>query len=132
MPRRKRRHPRPEDMSDQPGVFSELKQLIADYLDARYNLFKLETYEKIAKVTAVLFSSVVVALLAFFLLFFLSLSAGFYFGSLFNSLALGFLLVSGIYVILFLVVMLRRKEFFENFIIERIIGILMRKEDEDE
>jgi hypothetical protein len=119
-------------MSEQPKVLSELKQLIADYLDARLSLFKLEAYEKISKITAVLFSSLVVALLAFFLLFFLSMSAGFYFGNLFDSNALGFLLVTGVYVILFVIILMRRKDFFEKNIIERILGILLRKEGEDE
>ncbi len=122
----------PEPMIEPVNIFGELKQLITDYLNARIELFKLESYEKIAKVTAVLFSSVVVALLAFFLLFFLSLSAGFYFGSLFDSNALGFLLITGIYVILFMLVMLRRKEFFEKFIINSILGVLNKKEGEDE
>jgi hypothetical protein len=119
-------------MNEQPNVFNELKQLIADYLDARINLVKLEAFEKIAKVTAALFSSVVVALLAFFLLFFLSLSAGFYLGGIFSSNALGFLTVTGLYLILFALVLFRKKDFLEKQIIDRIITELNRKEGEDE
>ncbi len=119
-------------MKEQPAVFAELKQLISEYFDARLSLFKLEAFEKTARVTAALFSSVVVALLAFFLLFFLSLSAGFYLSIVFESNALGFLAVTGFYLILFALVLFRKKEFLEKFIIDRIIAVLTRKEDEDD
>jgi hypothetical protein len=122
----------PEAMNKQSTFFDELKLLITDYFDARLKLIKLETFEKIAKVTALLFSSLVVAFLAFFLLFFLSMSAGFYLGKIFDSCALGFLAVTGLYLILFLLVLLMKKDLLENFLIERIIGELTKKEGEDE
>ena len=88
-------------MSEQPNTYNELKQLIADYVEARIELIKLDVFEKVAKVTAALFSSVVVALLGFFLLFFLSMSAGFYLARLFDSQAVGFLIVTSFYFLLF-------------------------------
>lgn len=124
--------PNPEAMKEKSPVISELRQLITEYFDARLKLIKLETFEKIAKVTAVLFSSLVVALLGFFLLFFLSLSAGFYLGKIFDSLALGFLAVTGLYLILFALVLFMKKDLLENLLIERIIGELTKKEGDDE
>lgn len=124
--------PNHEAMNEKSPVISELRQLITEYFDARLKLLKLETFEKIAKVTAVLFSSLVVALLAFFLLFFLSMSLGFYLGKVFDSLALGFLSVTGLYLILFMLVLFMKKDLMENFLIERIIGELTKKEDDDE
>ena len=59
--------------------FQELKLLVADYLSARLKLIKYEVYEKTAKIAATLFSSLVIAMLASFLLFFLSITLGFYF-----------------------------------------------------
>ena len=125
-------HPNPEAMNEKSPVISELKQLITEYFDARLKLIKLETFEKIAKVTAVLFSSLVVALLGFFLLFFLSMSLGFFLGNIFDSMALGFLTVTGLYLILFVLVLFMKKDLMENILIERIIGELTKKEDEDE
>jgi len=121
-----------EAMNEQPNIFNELKQLITEYLDTRISLFKLDAYEKIAKVTAALFSSVVVALLGFFLLFFLSMSAGFYLGGIMDSNAAGFLVVTVIYLVLFALVLIRKKDFLEKQVINRIITELTRKEDEDE
>ncbi|MDO9257794.1 MAG: phage holin family protein [Bacteroidales bacterium] len=119
-------------MNEKSPVISELRQLITEYFDARLKLIKLETFEKIAKVTAVLFSSLVVALLGFFLLFFLSMSLGFFLGKIFDSMALGFLSVTGLYLILFMLVLFMKKDLMENFLIERIIGELTKKEDDDE
>jgi predicted RND superfamily exporter protein len=125
-------NPNPEPMSEQPNSYNEMKQLIADYIEARIDLLKLEVFEKIAKVTAALFSSMVVALLGFFLLFFLSMSAGFYLGKLFDSIAIGFLIVTAFYLLLFAIVITRKKDFMEKYIIDRIIGELTRKEGENE
>ncbi len=122
----------PEAMNEKPTVINELRQLITEYFDARLKLIKLETFEKIAKVTAVLFSSLVVALLGFFLLFFLSMSLGFYLGKVFDSLTLGFLAVTGLYLLLFVVVLLMKKDLMEKFLIERIIGELTKNEGDDE
>jgi len=119
-------------MNEKSPVIGELRQLITEYFDARLKLIKLETFEKIAKVTAVLFSSLVVALLGFFLLFFLSMSLGFYLSKVFDSYALGFFAVTGLYLILFVFVLLMKKDLLEEFLIERIIGELTKKEEDDE
>jgi ABC-type bacteriocin/lantibiotic exporter with double-glycine peptidase domain len=124
--------PNHEAMNEKSPVISELRQLITEYFDARLKLIKLETFEKIAKVTAVLFSSLVVALLGFFLLFFLSMSLGFFLGKVFDSYALGFLSVTGLYLILFVLVLIMKKDLLEEFLIERIIGELTKKEGDDE
>ena len=124
--------PNPEAMNEKSPVISELRQLITEYFDARLKLIKLEAFEKTAKVTAVLFSSLVVALLGFFLLFFLSTSLGFYLGKVFDSMALGFISVTGLYLILFVLVLLMKKDLLENLLIERIIGELTKKEEDDE
>jgi hypothetical protein len=123
---------KPETMNPQPDFFSELKILITDYFDARINLFKLEAFEKTAKVTAALFSLMVMALLAFFLLFFMSMSAGFYLGNLFGSMGLGFLAVTGFYLLLFALVLFKRKAWIENKVVDTIIEELTRKEDNNE
>ena len=130
--RKRMSQPNPEAMNEKSPVISELRQLITEYFDARLKLIKFETFEKTAKVTAVLFSSLVVALLGFFLLFFLSMSLGFYLGKVFDSLALGFLAVTGLYLILFVFMLFMKKDLLEKILIERIIGELTKKEDDDE
>lgn len=118
-------------MNEPSSFFSEIKQLVIDYFEAKIQLYKIGVYEKIAKVTAVLFSSIIIALLGFFLLFFLSLSGGFYFGGLLNNNALGFLIVFGIYLILFIIIILFRKKLLEKYFIDKVIEQLFEKEEND-
>lgn len=116
----------------EPSFFSELKQLITDYVEARIALVKINVYEKAAKITAVLFSSVIIALVVFFLLFFLSISGGFYFASLLNSNALGFLIVFGFYLVLLVVLLIFRKQLLEKYITDKVIQTLFEKEENND
>lgn len=114
------------------SFFTELKQLITDYFEARVALLKINVYEKIARVTAVLFSSIIIALVVFFLVFFLSISGGFYLGSLFKSNALGFLIIFGIYFILFVLLLVYRNKVLKKYILDKVIESLFEKEAENE
>ncbi len=118
-------------MSEQPSFFEELKQIVIAYFEAKIQLYRIGAYEKVAKVTAVLFSSIVIAMLGFFLLFFLSISGGFFFGQLLNSNTLGFLIVFGIYLILFIIVIVNRKKLLEKYITDKVIEELFKKEEND-
>jgi hypothetical protein len=111
--------------------FQEVRLMVADYLAARLQLLKYDLYEKTAKITATLFSSLVIAMLSSMLLFFLSLALGFYLGSLFNSYGTGFLVVTGIYLLLLLPFLLFRKSLIEKSIINRVLSQLTEKEEDD-
>lgn len=119
-------------MNENPSFFKESKQLISDYVEAKVELFKINAYEKIAQVSAVLFSSVIIVLAGFFVLLFLSISGGLYLGSLFNSNALGFLIIAGIYILLLLFVIIFRKKLLEKQIVDKVIEQLFKNEDNDE
>lgn len=116
-----------------PGndYFQELKILVTDYLAARIKLIKYEVFEKTAKITASLFSSFVIAMLAFFMLFFLSIALGFYFGAVLDSIGTGFLIVTGIYLVLLIPFIIFRKSLIEKLIINRMIEQLTEKEEDE-
>ncbi len=118
-------------MSEQPSFFEELKQIIIAYFEAKVQLYRISAYEKVAKVMAVLFSSIVITILIFFLLFFLSISGGFYFAALLNSNALGFLIIFGLYVILLIFVIIYKKTILEKYITNKVIEQLFEKEDNE-
>jgi hypothetical protein len=111
--------------------FQDLKILVTDYLAARLKLVKYEIFEKTAKITASLFSSFVIAMLAFFMLFFLSIALGFYFGALFESYGTGFLIVTGLYLIILIPFIIFRKGLIERLIINRMIEQLTENEEEE-
>jgi hypothetical protein len=114
---------------DPADFFQEMKLLVSDYVEARTKLFKLEMYEKTAKISASLFSSIVIVVLSSLMLLFGSIALGFYLGSLFNSLGTGFLIVTGIYLILLLPIILFRKNWIEKTIVNSLIEKLTEKEE---
>ena len=119
-------------MEHEPAeFFQDLKVMITDYLAARIKLLKYDIYEKTAKISASLFSAFVIVMLVSLVLFFLSIALGFYFGSLFNSLGTGFILVTALYLILLIPFLLFRKKWIEKIIIDRIIEQLTEKEEDE-
>jgi hypothetical protein len=118
--------------NESADFFQDLKVLLTDYLTAKLKLLKIDAYEKTAKIAAALFSSFMIAILAFMMLFFLSIALGFYFGSLFNSLGTGFLIVTGLYLVLLLPFIFFGKSMIEKSIINSTIEKLMEKEEEEE
>jgi len=117
-------------MEHEPAdFFPELKLLVSDYLTARIKLFKLEMYEKTAKISASLFSTLVLVMLGSLMLLFGSIALGFYLGALFNSQGTGFLIVTGIYLILMLPIIVFRKNWIEKTIVNSLIEKLTEKEE---
>jgi hypothetical protein len=94
-------------------------------------LIKYEFYEKTAKISAALFSSLVIVLLASLMLFFLSIALGFYLGALFESYGTGFLMVTGLYLLMLLPFIFFRKNWIEKTIINRLLEELTEKEEEE-
>ena len=90
-------------------TFSGLKNDISTYVETRLELMKLNTYERVAKTMAVFSYGIVLVLLAFFAILFLFLALGFFLGEILNSVALGFLLVVGMYLLLFGLILLFRE-----------------------
>lgn len=111
--------------------FQDFKVLMTDYLTARLKLLKIEVYEKTAKISATLFSSLMIAILAFMLLFFLSIALGFYFGTIFNSYGTGFMIVTGLYLLILLPFLFFGKGLIEKLIVNRMIEQLMEKEEDE-
>jgi uncharacterized membrane protein YqjE len=116
---------------DSKEFFQELKLMVTDYLSARMQLIKFEFYEKTAKISAALFSSLVIVLLASLMLFFLSIALGFYLGAVFDSYGTGFLLVTGLYLLMLLPFIFFRKSWIEKTIINRLLEELTEKEEEE-
>lgn len=116
-----------DDNSD--DFFLRLKEDLTNYIQLRIELFKVTTYEKIARVTASLFSGLILGALFFFVVVFASISAGFYFSALTGSTIKGFGIITGIYFLLLMVMIIFRKQLFEKIIINKMIEILFENDD---
>ena len=113
-------------------TFAELKEDISTYVELRLELLKLNTYERVAKTMAVFSYGIVLILLAFFTILFLFLALGFFFGELLGSMALGFVLVVGMYVLLFGIIIFFKKKITSKVMNEIIIAMMSKDEKDNE
>lgn len=113
-------------------VFSELKEDISTYVELRLELLKLNTYERVAKTMAVFSYGIILVLLAFFAILFLFLALGFFLGELLGSVALGFVIVVGMYLLLFGITVYFREKISSKVTNEIITALLTKDEKDDE
>lgn len=100
------------------GVDSLLDHLTA-FIEAKIEIYKIEFREEASGALSKLMVGLVLFCLGWFFIMFLSIAAGYYLGTLLENLFLGFLIISGFYLLLFVVIYLLRdtiglREFFEK------------------
>ena len=118
-------------MSDQKSFFEETKQAIKKYLDDRLLLIKLQLTEKISKLVALMFTSLIIVVISFFIMLFLSLMAGYYFASLTGSNYIGFGIVAAFYIVLLVILILLRKKVLQKNIVNMIIEVMFEKSKDE-
>ena len=96
------------------AFFTTAQDQLESYVQDRLLLIKLQATEKSAKLIGVLTAVLLIALLSFFVLFFVSIMAGYFFAAKLGSLYAGFGIVTGIYAIL-LTILMARKKYLENW-----------------
>lgn len=103
---------------------------LEQYFQDRLLLLKMQVGDKTASLVTLLFSVMVIGLLAFFILLFLSIMAGYYFAGLTGSLYTGFAIVAVFYLCL-LGVLIGMRKWFRRKIINILIRIFFAKTDND-
>ncbi len=111
--------------------FTESRKELEQYVQDRILLLKMQASEKTARLVALLFTVLMIALLGFFILLFLSIMAGYYFAGITGSLFSGFGIVAAFYVVIMILLILTRS-WFDKKIINTVIGIFFDKTDEDD
>jgi hypothetical protein len=120
-------------MNDQNSFFTESKDALEKYLQNRLLLVQLQVTEKVSKLMAAMFTGLLIAVLSFFILLFLSIMAGYYFAALTGSTFLGFGVVAAFYLILLIVIIAIRKNVIQKNIINMVIEVMFEKtKDESE
>lgn len=112
-------------MMENNNYFKDLKNELVDYGKTRLELAKLVTYEKASRVTAFVFSFLLICFFLFFTLIFMGFMAGYYLGALTGNLTLGFGIVALINLTLLLLIIVFRKTLIEKPVINQVIRILM-------
>lgn len=111
-------------MKDTEQLFEaagETAEYAKHYLKLQLDYFRLETAERVAKVSSTLIASTVVAVLVLMALLMVSLAAGFYLGKLWGSYPLAFLAIAGFYALLALLVRILKEPWLTNVILSSVI-----------
>jgi hypothetical protein len=114
--------------------FAETEELIERYIKDRLLLIRIDATEKGAKLAAHFVTGMVLGLLFFFILLFVSIMAGYYFSELTGSQFYGFGIIAGFYVLIFVILLAIRKRYIFPYIINLVIGTIFdgKNEEEDE
>jgi len=111
---------------------SEVIDSARKYIDANIDLLKLTLLERLSKVVSLIISTTLVLLVASLFVLFFSFAAAIFFGHLLHSLESGFLIVSGIYLLLILLFWRLRKKLVINPVIRSLNEILFPENESDE
>ena len=111
-------------------ILNQFKERLLSYIGVKVELFKLDAYERIAKIIAILSHSLILMLLSLFLILFLFFTLAFFLGELFNRTYIGFFIVACIYLLLFIIAY-RMKKRIQTGIMNMIIGAIQEKEEEE-
>src|SRR5215217_6955814 len=108
--------------------WKEVRADVSSYLQVRAKLTKIQAYEKIAKVTGVIISFLILAVLVGFVIIFILIMLGSWIGQLTNP-AIGFSSIALLIVGLFIFLTLKRKTVLERPVSGWIIEALYDEED---
>jgi len=114
------------------SFFEETQDLVEDYVSNRLQLLKLQTAEKSARLISLLLTVLVMALLCFFILLFLSITAGYFLAQKTGSLFTGFGIVAIFYVLLLAIVLYLRKRVLDKYIADTVVRIFFDTTADDD
>lgn len=112
--------------------FNELKQMVVDYVSTKLQLVKIKAYEKIAAICAVIFSMLVLLFVFLFLVNAFTIAAGAWLNEMLHSNFLGYVIVAGVYLFLFLVMIVFRKQLLVKPLTNIFIKVLFKQDEKQQ
>lgn len=112
--------------------FAETEELIERYIKDRLLLIRIDAAEKGAKLAAHFVTGMLLAILFFFIIMFLSIMAGYYFSELTGSQFYGFGIIAGFYVLVFAILLAVRKRYIFPFLINLVIKTVFDQNNDEE
>jgi hypothetical protein len=109
-----------------------IRREIQAYVEVKFDLIRLHTAEHLSRILTDITTVVISGYLLFLILTFISLAAGFFFGSLLGSNEAGFLCVAGFYFLLLCIFLALRKKIVEKPVIKAVVRLLFPKFTDDE
>lgn len=112
--------------------FTALTEDVKDYINLRIDLAKMIITEKIARLASFFLIAIIFFILAMFLLLFLSMAFVFWFGQSLGPAWVGALIVAAFYVLMAVIIYVKREALFINPLVRSLTKILMEDNDEKE
>lgn len=103
------------------GIFDSWKEKIAHYIDVRLRLIKLSIVERVSGILSYLILTFIALFVGISVLIFAGIALAEYFATILDSRSGGYLLTSGIFLLLFLSLFA-----FKKLIVRAISGIFIR------
>ncbi|MEM9846823.1 MAG: phage holin family protein [Bacteroidota bacterium] len=120
-----------QEQNDQTDFLEEVGKLnvyAQSYLNDRVEYVKIRVAEESIKTISGVVHAVVLGLLALLVLVFLSVVAGLYLGKVLENYVLGFLIVSGFYLLLMIAYLLFKRQLVANPIAKILIDKIFNEE----
>jgi hypothetical protein len=106
-----------------------LKKDFREYFKVQFDLVRLHSAENISRILSRSANVAIIGYLLFFILLFGSITAGFYISSILGSDELGFLSITGFYIILLIIFLLLRKKIIERPVIQSVVKMFFPEND---
>ena len=115
---------KPDSQND---IYTSFIKDVKDYVQLNCDLLRLNLIEKLSLIIALILSLFVCALLIITAMVYFSIAFVHWTGDIFESLIPGFLILGGVFLVLFLVFFLLRKRLFVNPIIKLLSSIIFKE-----
>ena len=115
---------------DPSSLFANIKRDLTSYITLKLEILKLEVYEKASIFSSVLLYGLILVLVVFFAFLFLFLALGLYIGQLLNSFGTGMAIVAVLYLIVFGILLWRRKK-IQNYLVNLFVEQITQSDDNE-
>ncbi len=112
--------------------FKDLYEQIRQIADTRIDLFKLDLVEKLSRLIYLIILFLVILIIVSIIMVFLSLTGASFFGNITGSSTLGYLIITGAYLFLFILLLTNRKKWLLNPILRQIAAVFFQNSDNNE
>ena len=108
---------------------TDWKEYISDYVSSQSELFKLRLVDKLTTLFSSIINKIVVITFLLLIMFFTSVALAIYIGEILESASLGFLCVSGIYLLMMCAFLIFKQSLVERNVIKALLDFVFEKPD---
>ena len=105
---------------------------LREYVEKKIELYRLEVTEQVVETLSTLITSFLMFAIFGIVILFASLSAGFYLAEVLDSMWLAFLIITGFYALLALILSIFKRQLILNPILRMVIDLLRREQNNNQ